>query len=294
MSDVTLDSPLAMAQQKMRQYAQYLALPVRLYRDGEMLICQGQRCPNVFLIRKGVVEVFVEDKFCGPDGPVSVIPLGQCIDGEYIGEFSLFSESMIRTSFDVTRKMGEAVKAEKLQTLDGEVPPCPIGVRAVGDVEVVVYTRQQLKDILDHDKVMDAAVAREAEERILLLERKWRHALENTVCPLPKKKGSTASAHDNAASMHMSGATHKAQNGAVSLGLSSQSGDYSTGITGAPGADTSIAGSAANGNGNGGGGDWQPIDMTKLAVGQASEKAPEPAGNGAKVPEAQAAPAAAA
>lgn len=244
MSDVTLDSPLAMAQTKMRQYAQFLALPVRLYRDGEMLICQGQRCPDVFLIRKGVVEVFVEDKFCGPEGPVSMIPLGQCIDGEYIGEFSLFSESMIRTSFDVTRKMGDVVRAEKLKSLDGAVPPCPIGVRAVGDVEVVVYTRQQLKDILDHDKVMDAAVAKEAEERILLLERKWRYALEHTVCPMPNRKGgSHPSAHGNG----VTGAAQiKASN--VSSGFSSNRSGDSNG-KGAP------TGSS--------GGDWHPMDLSK-------------------------------
>lgn len=264
MSDVTLDSPLAMAQQKMRQYAQYLALPVRLYRDGEMLIAQGQRCPNVFLIRKGAVEVYVEDKFCGPDGPVSVIPLGQCIDGEYIGEFSLFSESMIRTSFDVTRKMGESVKAEKLQNLDGEVPPCPIGVRAVGDVEVVVYTRQQLKDILDHDKVMDAAVAKEAEERILLLERKWRHALENTVCAMPSKKGGSY-----AASVNAFGQGHAKR----SIDASAQSSQLSADtLPKAHGAGNGAGSGAGNGNGaathgNGASSDdgWQVMDPNKLA-----------------------------
>lgn len=286
MSDVTLDSPLAMAQQKMRQYAQYLALPVRLYRDGEMLICQGQRCPNVFLIRKGVVEVFVEDKFCGPDGPVSVIPLGQCIDGEYIGEFSLFSESMIRTSFDVTRKMGEAVKAEKLQNLDGEVPPCPIGVRAVGDVEVVVYTRQQLKDILDHDKVMDAAVAKEAEERILLLERKWRHALENTVCPMPRKGASSASSAHHGTSGAVP--SRNPQQSVVSSGFSStRSADFSTGVGALPtgGANGNGNGNGnghANGNGHGSGADWHPMDVAKMdgtenGNGNGAATPPEPA-----------------
>jgi hypothetical protein len=191
-----------------------------------------------------------------------VIPLGKCVDGEFIGEFSLFSESMIRTSFDVTRKMGESVKAEKLQNLDGEVPPCPIGVRAVGDVEVVVYTRQQLKDILDHDKVMDAAVAKEAEERILLLERKWRHALEHTVCAMPSKKGGGSYA------VSVQGYGH---GGKRSIDLPSFSSQQSADTSARPSKGShprngNGGASSSQGNGVSSSDDWQVMDHRKLAA----------------------------
>ena len=112
---------------------------MRLFRDGETVISQGDRCPNVFLIRRrgarlrraapsplerleggtqrcqakpsqakpsspkpgptrprprsGVVDVFVEDRFDGPDGPPTFITLGQCYEGEYIGEFSVLESA---------------------------------------------------------------------------------------------------------------------------------------------------------------------------------------------------------
>ena len=61
------------------------------------------------------------------------------------------------------------------------VPPCPISVRAVNDVEVIAFTRQQLKAKLDHDKAMNLAVLKEAEERFAQLERRHREALEQAL-----------------------------------------------------------------------------------------------------------------
>lgn len=73
-------------------------LPLHRVEDGGYLIHQGDRCKFVFFIKKGIVDVYMEERFGGEDSAVSVIPLGSCSAGQYIGEFSLFSKSFLNES----------------------------------------------------------------------------------------------------------------------------------------------------------------------------------------------------
>ena len=69
-------------------------------------------------------------------------------------------------------------------------------VRAAGDGEVVVFTREELRKILDHDKALNLAVLREAEQRLGLLERRWRAATMDgaLVIPMGSSHGVAAAA----------------------------------------------------------------------------------------------------
>lgn len=218
MTDATDMPALGVTQIKLRTYAQQHLLPMRLYRDGETLIHQGELSREVFLIRSGVVDVSVEDKFCGADGPVSFIPLGQCVEGEYIGEFSMLSDKPIRDSMDVQRTLPRAPASWRDDL--GGAPPCPITVKACGDVEVLVFTREQLRSILNHDKGMNLVVLREAEERLALLERKWREALETSVCKLPARASRSSSGAGALGGFGSSGVAQPGSSGVVTPAVS--------------------------------------------------------------------------
>ena len=69
--------PLVAAQSLLREFAVTNALPARLYRDGETLIRQGERAREVFVIRKGLVDVFIDARRGGLAGAVEEVHLGQ-------------------------------------------------------------------------------------------------------------------------------------------------------------------------------------------------------------------------
>lgn len=84
---------------KLQDFVKDEPLPLHRVEDGGYLIHQGDRCKFVFFIKQGIVDVYMEERFGGDQNEyVSVIPLGSCSAGQYIGEFSLFSKSFLNES----------------------------------------------------------------------------------------------------------------------------------------------------------------------------------------------------
>ncbi|EEH60875.1 uncharacterized protein MICPUCDRAFT_50468 [Micromonas pusilla CCMP1545] len=68
---------------KLRDFAKGMKLPTKKYAKGDYLIKQGQRAVDVFLIKRGTVDVLVEDAF-GENVKVATREAG-----EFIGEMSV-------------------------------------------------------------------------------------------------------------------------------------------------------------------------------------------------------------
>ena len=79
---------------KLRDFAKGMKLPTRTYEAGEVLIRQGARATDeVFLIKKGVVDIIVKDKDTGEDVKVATREAG-----EFVGEMSVASQLLHSTS----------------------------------------------------------------------------------------------------------------------------------------------------------------------------------------------------
>jgi CRP-like cAMP-binding protein len=70
----------------------------KLYRDGEILVRQGESGDCMYVIQEGLVEVFAEEN--GQE-----VGLRVCGSGEIIGEMAIF-ESEVRSA--TVRAVGEA------------------------------------------------------------------------------------------------------------------------------------------------------------------------------------------
>ena len=79
---------------KLRTPAKGMKPPTRTYEAGEVLIRQGARATDeVFLIKKGVVDIIVKDKDTGEDVKVATREAG-----EFVGEMSVASQLLHSTS----------------------------------------------------------------------------------------------------------------------------------------------------------------------------------------------------
>ncbi len=76
----------------------------KLYKDGEVIIKQGEKGTCLYVVQKGKVEVILEN----PDGEVKVAELGE---SEFFGEMGLFEEDLRSCT---VRAVGDA----KILTVD--------------------------------------------------------------------------------------------------------------------------------------------------------------------------------
>ena len=117
---------------KLRDFAKGMKLPTRTYEAGEVLIRQGVRATDeVFLIKKGVVDIIVKDKDTGEDVKVATREAG-----EFVGEMSVASQLLHSTS-------SKSGADENAASLDRAAPAvsrnismtkAPAGGRGAGDV----------------------------------------------------------------------------------------------------------------------------------------------------------------
>jgi len=112
---------------KLRDFAKGMKLPTRTYEPGEFLIRQGARATDeVFLIKKGVVDIIVKDKDTGDDVKVATREAG-----EFVGEMSVASQLLHSTS----GKNQEAHEPAPAMSRNISMKKAPAGVRGTGDGE---------------------------------------------------------------------------------------------------------------------------------------------------------------
>ena len=114
---------------KLRDFAKGMKLPTRTYEPGEFLIRQGARATDeVFLIKKGVVDIIVKDKDTGDDVKVATREAG-----EFVGEMSVASQLLHSTS---GKRDGED-SAEPAPTVSRNISmkKAPAAGRGAGDGE---------------------------------------------------------------------------------------------------------------------------------------------------------------
>ena len=114
---------------KLRDFAKGMKLPTREYEPGAFLIRQGARATDeVFLIKKGVVDIIVKDKDTGDDVKVATREAG-----EFVGEMSVASQLLHSTS---GKRDGED-SAEPAPTVSRNISmkKAPAAGRGAGDGE---------------------------------------------------------------------------------------------------------------------------------------------------------------
>jgi calcium/calmodulin-dependent protein kinase I len=103
-----------------------MKLPTRTYEPGEFLIRQGARATDeVFLIKKGVVDIIVKDKDTGDDVKVATREAG-----EFVGEMSVASQLLHSTS---GKKEEESKAPAPAMSRNISMKKAPAGGRGTGD-----------------------------------------------------------------------------------------------------------------------------------------------------------------
>ena len=111
---------------KLRDFAKGMKLPTRTYEPGEFLIRQGARATDeVFLIKKGVVDIIVKDKDTGDDVKVATREAG-----EFVGEMSVASQLLHSTS---GKKEEESKAPAPAMSRNISMKKAPAGGRGTGD-----------------------------------------------------------------------------------------------------------------------------------------------------------------
>jgi CRP-like cAMP-binding protein len=115
---------------KLRDFAKGMKLPTRTYEAGEVLIRQGARATDeVFLIKKGVVDIIVKDKDTGEDVKVATREAG-----EFVGEMSVASQLLHSTSGKSGADEGGAGSgAAPAVSRNISMTKAPAGGRGAGD-----------------------------------------------------------------------------------------------------------------------------------------------------------------
>ena len=114
---------------KLRDFAKGMKLPTRTYEPGEFLIRQGARATDeVFLIKKGVVDIIVKDKDTGDDVKVATREAG-----EFVGEMSVASQLLHSTSGKNQEE--KAHEPAPAMSRNISMKKAPAGVRGTGDGE---------------------------------------------------------------------------------------------------------------------------------------------------------------
>ena len=186
---------LPAAQGGLRAYAERLKLPVRSYAAGALLVCQGDPAAEVYLIRSGRCEVFLDSAGEAGRSSASTRIIAQRGPGEFIGEMGLLLDETGRMVLPDVAPSGaeaagdeggaaerDAANAAEAEALDDArlgdaaagVPALPPGarvgrrtanVRAVGDVEVLVLAPRHLHWVLAHDTRVRAELVAAMEQR---------------------------------------------------------------------------------------------------------------------------------
>jgi serine/threonine protein kinase len=111
---------------KLRDFAKGMKLPTRTYEPGEFLIRQGARATDeVFLIKKGVVDIIVKDKDTGDDVKVATREAG-----EFVGEMSVASQLLHSTS---GKSQEESKAPAPAMSRNISMKKAPAGGRGTGD-----------------------------------------------------------------------------------------------------------------------------------------------------------------
>lgn len=153
-------------------------------RDRDYIMRQGEPSPFVFFVQKGIVELFVEANLLGDEAKgavTSVVPLGRCAAGEYVGELTMVDPRLVaeRVAHPGTHR-GAALR---LCDPEGDPPPCPVSVRASGDAQLICIKTAELREHVDANPAAKTALLDEAQKRLEWLEgrlekaRAWRNGL---------------------------------------------------------------------------------------------------------------------
>lgn len=213
--DSALPALLAL-EQRLLAFARNVGGQVKLLAEGDILINQGERCPFVFVVSRGLLTLYSESR----GGPSGKDVFGKLAAGQYVNEVVLFEREPVEqldhmhdrrpdgphglvrsepalfarflslflslltvslrsatfaptdwrpaltaSCFDHPQPMAMAKDASA-----GELPPCPMGVQAFEETEILFLTREQLLAAMESEPELAKTMVAEAERRLRRLK----------------------------------------------------------------------------------------------------------------------------
>ena len=156
-------------------------LEVRLLKKGDLLIKQGERAKEVFLIKEGSCEVVLE----GEDG--KEIKVAERHAGEFVGEMGVKTKADGSVNADAKAEETQVTKTEsRVSGVEKGVLSVTTllrvkntwlggrrgaNVRATTDMKVLVMSSHQMQWILEHDYGVDGEMSEAIKDRKKQLER---------------------------------------------------------------------------------------------------------------------------
>lgn len=163
-------STLQLLELKLLAFSRNIGVMPKVLGEGDVLINQGERCPLVFIISRGSLTLYSDSK----GSPTGKDIFGKLTTGQYVNEFALFeSEPVEQLDHMQERRIDGPHGLPMALTRRGSnapPPPCPMGVQAFEETEILFLTREQLLAVMESEPDLARAMLLEAEKRLRRLK----------------------------------------------------------------------------------------------------------------------------